>query len=533
MPQRAISILLVEDSALDARLLLEGLKPAITSGEVFVQSVKRLGQAMEEMRTNDFSCVLLDLGLPDGQGIGNVSALRGIDPKAAIVVLTGLDDEKVAVEALKLGAQDYLVKGAVTPGDGLIRLVRRAVQRNRQTVALETRRDQAFFEASHDARTLLPNEALFTDRARQFFHSPQAVAMGCVDVGGLVDVRSRFGPVVADELLKRCTQMLTEGLEPPVTAGHLGESRFGVVGLPVPALERHLAAVAEHIAGVSQVGGCTVSLAPRYSAVASAGFDFDQWFDEALARLERAETVSAQTRPAAAAAAPVGERAVDAALWQPWADLRDGRFAGVELLRGESDTTPLAERLQQLAQQAQRWQATHCRPPVLSLAVRQDELTDVAAMHALVAHCRGAGLQTSAVQFNIAESAFRSEGEHGAALAQLRRDGFRLALDGDGSADITLAHFAGFPVDVYRLSPAFVRQLLAENLQGHARRLLTALLGAATALGATVIAQGVASREALAALRLVGVNAVQGRAVAPECKADTLPIVWERGPATG
>lgn len=124
-----LGLLLVEDSPTDSRLLMESIRDAVNSGEVAVQTVRRLSDALRELRRFSFSCVLVDLGLPDGEGVGQVRRIREADPRVAIVVLTGLEDPHTAAEARALGAQDYVVKGQYWGGE-LLKVVRRAVSRS-------------------------------------------------------------------------------------------------------------------------------------------------------------------------------------------------------------------------------------------------------------------------------------------------------------------------------------------------------------------------------------------------------------------
>ena len=107
MPTRRqpIGILLVEDNLADARLMTETLRDVAIPESVIIRVVRTLADALTEMRRYSFTCVLLDLNLPDGQGVGNVEALRAIDRRVAIVVLTGMDDERIAADAIRLGAQ--------------------------------------------------------------------------------------------------------------------------------------------------------------------------------------------------------------------------------------------------------------------------------------------------------------------------------------------------------------------------------------------------------------------------------------------
>jgi len=122
-----IQLLLVEDDPGDA-LLVESLLAGVAPN-VDVTRVGRLQEA-EELLTGPIDCVLLDLGLPDAMGLEAVERLRAAAPDAAIVVLTGVEDEQRGVDALSRGAEDYLVKGSVD-GPLLARAIRYAIERCR------------------------------------------------------------------------------------------------------------------------------------------------------------------------------------------------------------------------------------------------------------------------------------------------------------------------------------------------------------------------------------------------------------------
>ncbi len=122
-----VQLLLVEDDLADALLVQELLADAAPHIELV--HVGTLREA-EEALPGGLECVLLDLGLPDAVGLEGLERLRRAAPEAAIVVLTGQDDEQRGVEALSSGAQDYLTKGSVD-GRALARAVRYAIERCR------------------------------------------------------------------------------------------------------------------------------------------------------------------------------------------------------------------------------------------------------------------------------------------------------------------------------------------------------------------------------------------------------------------
>ena len=125
--QKQIKTLLVEDNQRDACLLREKL---VHAGEVKfnLTHVERLDKAVKCLHQASFDIILLDLSLPDSQGLDTFLTLEKIVPNLPIVLLTGFKDELIALEAVRQGAQDYLVKEQVTP-DILIRSINYAIER--------------------------------------------------------------------------------------------------------------------------------------------------------------------------------------------------------------------------------------------------------------------------------------------------------------------------------------------------------------------------------------------------------------------
>jgi two-component system, cell cycle sensor histidine kinase and response regulator CckA len=134
-----VRILLVEDNPIDARMLRDMIREAC-AGPFHLEHADRLSRALDLLTTGQFDVALLDLSLPDARGLETVSQVHAHSPKVPIVVLTSLDDEAVAVRALRAGAQDYLIKGRVG-GDLLVRSVRYACERARAVEALERREE--------------------------------------------------------------------------------------------------------------------------------------------------------------------------------------------------------------------------------------------------------------------------------------------------------------------------------------------------------------------------------------------------------
>ena len=137
MSREQIKVLLVEDNVGDARLLRELLKEPKGSPFELVH-VGRLSEALSSLRVEPFGVILLDLSLPDAQGLDTICRLRSHAANVPIVIMTGLDDEEFAVTAVEQGAQDYLIKGQVD-GHLLARALRYAIQRHKAEESLKER----------------------------------------------------------------------------------------------------------------------------------------------------------------------------------------------------------------------------------------------------------------------------------------------------------------------------------------------------------------------------------------------------------
>jgi serine phosphatase RsbU (regulator of sigma subunit) len=180
-----VQVLLVEDDDGDA-LLVEELLLEVGAA-VIVQRARSLTQARALLA--DAACVLLDLGLPDSQGLNGLRQLLQADPEAAIVVLTGEADEYLGERAVRAGAQDYLVKGEVA-GHMLDRVIRYAVERRRAEEA-QRALQAAQIHAQENARLergLLPSPLLTDPRLR--------VSARCLPGGGHMLLGGDFYDVI-------------------------------------------------------------------------------------------------------------------------------------------------------------------------------------------------------------------------------------------------------------------------------------------------------------------------------------------------
>ena len=156
-----------------------------------------LATAIEALERDTFNCVLLDLGLPDADGLEAVKRVRMTAPGVAIVVLSGQEDETLALLAVREGAQDYLVKGRVDHNH-IVRAITYAIERKQQEAVL-------VHQALYDGLTGLANRAQLLSRieiaiSRNHRHD-ESSAVIFLDLDGFKPVNDQYGHAIGDRVL--------------------------------------------------------------------------------------------------------------------------------------------------------------------------------------------------------------------------------------------------------------------------------------------------------------------------------------------
>jgi signal transduction histidine kinase len=150
MSKKSIKMLLVvEDNPGDVRLLREMFNEQGLHNTKLTH-VERMSEAEKHLAEHQVDVILLDLGLPDEQGLGAVRRAHAAAPRVPLVVLTCLDDESLAAQALQEGAQDYLIKGQIDTR-GLLRALRYAIERKKVQADLQRAKEAA--EAANRAKS--------------------------------------------------------------------------------------------------------------------------------------------------------------------------------------------------------------------------------------------------------------------------------------------------------------------------------------------------------------------------------------------
>ena len=163
-----LRILLFEDNPGDAGLIEEMLQ--LTKVCFELTCVERLSSGLAEIKAHHFDVILLDLGLPDSQGISTLMKLNEVAPKAPVIVLTGLADEEVGTQAVKAGAQDFLIKGQIDHYL-LSHSIRYAIERKLLAEAVQSaaREWSASFDAMSDGVSIHTVDCTIINGNRFFF----------------------------------------------------------------------------------------------------------------------------------------------------------------------------------------------------------------------------------------------------------------------------------------------------------------------------------------------------------------------------
>jgi sigma-B regulation protein RsbU (phosphoserine phosphatase) len=188
MSQDRLNILLIEHDPGFTRMMGEMLGQARELA-ADVSAAAGLEEGFSAINGGHFDVVVLDVALPDGAGLGNISLLKAEAPRVPIIAAGDEDNETVAVEAVQAGAQDYLVKGQLTAG-WLERSIRYAIERHRMDVTLLAAEEkyhsifdhlvEGIFQTTPDGRYLLANMAL----ARIYgYNTPQELMDSVTDIG--------------------------------------------------------------------------------------------------------------------------------------------------------------------------------------------------------------------------------------------------------------------------------------------------------------------------------------------------------------
>ena len=463
-----------------------------------VQTATTLAQALEVMNISSPTCIVADLGLTDLDGLEVVKSLLEAAPDIPLVVLTAPTQEEIAVKAMRLGAQDYIVKDRVTP-ELLQRSLRYAIERKKLERELS-------HQSLHDPLTGLPNRTLFLDRlevarARLARHN-DGLAIIFLDLDNFKVVNDTLGHDVGDELLVAVSERLKTLMRSEDTVARSGGDEFCLLceDVPGPDLAKTIsgrveAAFSEPFVvggrevyvtasvGVVQVDDPSMPTGNLISDADAAMYKakelgrnrtelFQPSFHEEL--VERMELEHGLRRTL-----QEGGFLLD---FQPIMDLRTHRIACLEALvrwqhpeRGLLQPTafvdlaeetglivPLGEWvIDQAFAQAAVWLADSGAPDVqISVNVSPRQIEDGGFVNLVESALLRSELPPRNVILELTESTLMQLSPKSSnKLQSLKELGIKVALDDFGTGYSSLSYLQEFPVDIVKVDRSFVRDI--------------------------------------------------------------------------
>ena len=245
-----IKILLIEDNP-DTKLLLQDeLLSDNGNIEYSLQCVERLSMGIEYINNNEgLDVILLDLLLPDSQGMDTLSRIQSVTQDIPVIVLSNHDDESFAVKTVQMGAQDYLVKDRVDR-DVLARAIRYAIERHQMIKKLEQAQGELQEIARYDSLTGLSNRNFFYEQLDKLIarvrRENKLMAVMFLDLDNFKPVNDEHGHSVGDLLLQSVAKRITSCLRKNDIAARLGGDEF-IIAYDTSGNEESLAIAAQRI----------------------------------------------------------------------------------------------------------------------------------------------------------------------------------------------------------------------------------------------------------------------------------------------
>jgi len=566
MIREKIELLLIEDNPADARmteLLLQDAAP----GGFSLTRVARLSEALQLLAgptgLGRFHAILLDLSLPDAKGLQAISEILSAAPVLPIVVLSGYDDEEVCLNAVKAGAQDYLIKGQ---GDGhlLVRSIRYAIERKQVS-------EQMRYLATHDPLTGLPNRILLSDRLAQAIskarHNGNGIAVLHLGLDHFKAVNDTMGHAAGDVMINLVARRLLSLVREIDTIARFGSDEFIIVLTEIQQAE-DVARVAQAILessddpfsiGQQQVFSTVsigITIYPGDGEVPSRllenastamnrakanGLNNCQYYSAAMhsnAFLQM-EMVNGLRHALAR-----GEMQVH---YQLLTDSACQRVDGVEALirwqrngvifSSPDEFIPLAEEtglivpigewvLRTACAQNRAWRDAGLAPMRVAVNLSPVQLQQKDVVQMIQDAMTASDLPADGLEIEITEGAIMKDIDATVPILQSLRDmGVSISIDDFGTGYSSLKYLQRFPIHTLKIDKSFVQGLTAEP---HSTAIVRTIITLANNLTLRVVAEGVETTDQLQQLRSMGCSHIQGYLVCRPMPAEKITDLLSR-----
>lgn len=560
-------VLVVDDDEVDRELVQRCL---LESGmRVSVEMSADGGEGLARLQRDDWDCVLLDFRFPEGDAFDLFADVLQLScaQRPPVVLLTALGGERIAVEAMKRGAQDYLGKSGITPAL-LRRAVEGAIEKSQMQKSLEARDEKLRRLSLHDSLTGLANRTLFIDRLDQCVRvaerSGEPFAVLMMDLDMFKAVNDSLGHEAGDEVLRGVASRIGEQVRQSDTIARMGGDEFAVVLAATGDLEGARVVAHKICDAIDEpfvVDGEQVSIGISVGVALWSEHGRDR-----ITLLRHADGAMYEAKRAGGGITVHGVRADASQLrssliveglsravadeeftlnYQPQLDLHSGEVVGVEaLLRWRHpdlgplppmDFIPSAERsavirpltlqvIERALADLKIWRADGIDIGVaVNLAPRL--LRDQTLAADIGALLEAAGVSPRLLTLELSETRMVgsiAETERG--LNMLSGMGVRISIDDFGTGFTSLKHLRALPVDEIKIDGTFVTGL-AEG--GRDTGIVRSILDLGAGFDVRVVAEGIESDFTWQRLRALGCGHGQGFRFSRALPADEL-AAWRR-----
>jgi diguanylate cyclase len=537
---QGLRILLVEDDS-DQAAFTQAMLQAAWAACVRLDHTTSVRGAIDRLSGQSYDVALLDLGLPDAQELEALNSLVGAAPDLPLVILTGTENDALALQAVKSGAQDYLVKGQATP-EVVFRAIRYAIERKQSELHI---RHLAYY----DSLTLLPNRRLLMEHLgqtlRRASRAGSIVGIFFIDIDRFKQINDEFGHAVGDSVLTQLAARLSASLRSSDTLGRLSGDEF--VAIVEANLPRELALVADSLQRCLKApfatthGELFATVSIGVSAFPTDGTDVGELLrnaDHAMyrAKAQGRDTVRFYATPetsrsfslaftSALRRAP--ERGELLVHYQPIVNLHRNEVDGLEALvrwrhptQGvvpPNDFIRLAEQ-SDLILAIERWvlhtamaeALRHPQAKQLKLAVNlsRRHFDNPALVRQLRRIVRSVGYDARLLELEMSESGMMHHPQRVLHHLKACRDlGMTITVDDFGTGYSCLGLMKELPLSSLKIDRSFVRNCAADPVNG---ALVAAIVSMGHALGLEVTAEGVETESELSYLREQRCDRAQG-----------------------
>jgi diguanylate cyclase (GGDEF)-like protein len=563
MTKKTMRVLVIEDNPGDARLL-EEMFGKERPGTFAVTHLSLMSEAVIHLAKGEADIVLLDLGLPDTHGLESVRRAHAAAPGIPLIVLTGMDDEALAAEAMKEGAQDYLIKGQIE-NRALPRALRHAIDRHR--IQVETA-----YIAQHDAVTNLPNRLVLNDRISQAISLARrrtaATAVMFVDLDRFKHINDSLGHAVGDQLLQSVSTRLVTCVRGSDTVSRQGGDEFVILLSEIAnpddaakcARRILLSLSSPHFIAGQELhidGSIGISICP------SDGADAETLIKNADMAMYHAKEIGRnnfQFFKAEMNSRAVERQSLESGLrrtlerdefllhYQPIVNLSTGEITSVEALirwqhpdRGlvpPAQFVPIAEDcgliikigrwvLNEACRQVRVWRDAGLPQLRIAVNVSAIEFRNKDFVEGVRAVISETGLEARFLELELTESVLMGDVRFAASvLREIKGMGIRIAVDDFGTGYSSLSYLREFPIDILKIDRSFINQITGDC---DGSTIVDAIISMGKSLKHVVVAEGVETQYQRTYLQAHNCEEAQGYLFSKPLPAAQFAVLLQTG----